>query len=48
MFTNFAESNKDLVVIKHLNSTAIQLLVDYIYSGEVVVTEKNVQVIDEV
>ncbi|XP_001948815.2 kelch-like protein 3 isoform X2 [Acyrthosiphon pisum] len=45
MFTNFAESNKDLVAIKHLNSTAIQLLVDYIYSGEVVVTEKNVQIL---
>ncbi|XP_022160502.1 kelch-like protein 3 isoform X2 [Myzus persicae] len=42
MFTNFAESNKDLVIIRQVDPTAIQLLIDFIYSGEIVVTEKNV------
>jgi len=48
MFTNFAESNKDLVVLRQIDSTAIQLLIDFVYSGEIEITEKNVQVIDEV
>jgi len=47
MFTNFAEKNKDLVVIEKLDSTALQLLVDFIYSGKILVTENNVQVIIE-
>jgi len=45
MFTNFAESNHDLVVMKQLDSTALQLLVDFIYSGKISVNEENVQVI---
>eukprot|EP00102_Acyrthosiphon_pisum_P018706 XP_016655916.1 PREDICTED: ring canal kelch homolog [Acyrthosiphon pisum] len=43
MFTNFEEKNKDLVVIGDLDSTALQLLVDFIYSGKIMVTGKNVQ-----
>lgn len=45
MFTRFAEKNKDVVVIRELDSTALKLLVDFIYSGKIVITEKNVQVI---
>jgi len=45
IFTNFKENNRDIVVIKNLDSTALQLMVDFIYSGQVTVTDKNVQVI---
>jgi len=45
MFTNFAERNHGLVVMKQLDSTALQLLVNFIYSGQIVVTEENAQVI---
>jgi len=45
MFTNFAERNSDIVVMRQIDSTALQLLVNFIYSGNIVVTEENVQVI---
>ncbi|XP_060872833.1 LOW QUALITY PROTEIN: kelch-like protein 3 [Metopolophium dirhodum] len=45
MFTNFAESNHDLVVMKQFDSTALQLLVDFIYSGKILITEDNVLVL---
>ncbi|XP_016657237.1 ring canal kelch homolog [Acyrthosiphon pisum] len=45
MFTNFSERNHDHVVIRQLDSTALQLLVNFIYSGEIVITEKNVQIL---
>jgi len=45
MFTHFAERTKDLVSIGELHSTTLQLLVDFIYSGKIMVTENNVQVI---
>ncbi|XP_060875997.1 ring canal kelch homolog [Metopolophium dirhodum] len=45
MFTNFEEKNQDLVVMRQLDSSALQLLVDFMYSGEILVTEKNVQVL---
>jgi len=44
MFTHFEEKNKELVIIRQFDSTILQLLVDYIYSGKIMVTEKNVQV----
>ena len=44
MFTNLSEKNKDLVVIGELDSTILQQLVDFIYSGKIIVTERNVQV----
>lgn len=44
MFCNFDESNEDLVKIRELDSTILQLLVDYIYTGEIMVTKENVQV----
>jgi len=45
MFTHFAEKNKELVVIRELDSVILQLLIDFIYSGKIMVTENNVQVI---
>ena len=45
MFTNFAERDHDLVLMKQFDSTALQQLVDFIYSGQIEITEKNVQVI---
>eukprot|EP00102_Acyrthosiphon_pisum_P024204 XP_016661414.1 PREDICTED: kelch-like protein 2 [Acyrthosiphon pisum] len=43
MFSNFDESNKDLVTIRELDSTILQVLIDYIYTGEIMVTKENVQ-----
>ncbi|XP_016656253.1 ring canal kelch homolog isoform X2 [Acyrthosiphon pisum] len=43
MFSNFDESNKDLVNIRELDSTILQQLIDYIYTGEIIVTKENVQ-----
>ncbi|XP_016660786.1 kelch-like protein 2 isoform X2 [Acyrthosiphon pisum] len=43
MFSSFEERNKDLVTIRELDSTILQLLVDYIYTGEIMVTKENVQ-----
>lgn len=45
MFTHFEEKDKDLVVIKQLDSITLQLIVDFIYSGKIMITENNVQVI---
>lgn len=45
MFTNFAEKDQDLVVIKQINYTALQLILDFIYSGEIIITENHAQVI---
>ncbi|XP_060870643.1 ring canal kelch homolog [Metopolophium dirhodum] len=45
MFSNFVENNKDFVTIRELDSTILQLLVDYIYTGEIMVTKENVQVL---
>ncbi|XP_029347732.1 kelch-like protein 2 isoform X2 [Acyrthosiphon pisum] len=43
IFTNRAERNHDLVAIRNVDYTALQLLVNYIYSGQIVVTKENVQ-----
>jgi kelch-like protein 2/3 len=45
MFFNFAEGNKDLVNIGGIDSTILQLLIDYIYTGEIMITQENVQVL---
>ncbi|XP_026808340.1 ring canal kelch homolog [Rhopalosiphum maidis] len=45
MFSSFAESNKDLVNIGKVDSTILQLLIDYIYTGEIMITQENVQVV---
>lgn len=44
MFTSIDESNTIIFDIRYLDSTALQLLVDYIYTGEIIVTKQNVQV----
>ncbi|XP_029346112.1 ring canal kelch homolog isoform X2 [Acyrthosiphon pisum] len=43
MFTNFSERNHDLVVMREIDSTALQLLVNFLYSGKIMITEENVQ-----
>lgn len=43
MFSSFGESNKDLVNIKKIDSTIFQLLIDYIYTGEIKITQDNAQ-----
>ncbi|XP_026808341.1 LOW QUALITY PROTEIN: ring canal kelch homolog [Rhopalosiphum maidis] len=45
MFSSFAESNKDLVNIGEVDSTILQLLIDYIYTGEIMITQQNVQIV---
>ncbi|XP_060859404.1 kelch-like protein 2 [Metopolophium dirhodum] len=43
MFTNFAKRNHDLVVIRKIDYNSLLLLVNFIYTGQIVVTEENVQ-----
>ncbi|XP_016659594.1 kelch-like protein 2 isoform X5 [Acyrthosiphon pisum] len=45
MFTNFSEKNQDLVTIRQLDYSALQLLIDFIYSGKISITETNVQIL---
>ncbi|XP_016662577.1 kelch-like protein 2 isoform X2 [Acyrthosiphon pisum] len=45
MFSNFNESKKDVVSIKELDSTVLQLLVDYIYTGQIMINKENVEVL---
>lgn len=44
MFTSFEESKQDRITLQGVDSYALQLLVDYVYTSEVHVTEENVQV----
>lgn len=44
MFTSFKESTKQLVIIKELDSTALKLIINFIYTGQISFTEENVQV----
>ncbi|CAH1710740.1 unnamed protein product [Aphis gossypii] len=45
IFTGSNERNKDHINIKKLDSTALQLLINYIYTGEIIITEGNVKVL---
>ncbi|XP_022167786.1 kelch-like protein 2 isoform X2 [Myzus persicae] len=45
MFTSFEETIKDNVNMRELDYKVLQLLVDYMYTGEITVTEENVQVV---
>lgn len=45
MFTGFEESRQDRITIQGVDFHALQLLVEYVYSSVVVVTEENVQVL---
>ncbi|CAG2064435.1 unnamed protein product, partial [Timema podura] len=42
MFTSFEESKLERITLQGVDSQALQLLVDYVYSSEVHVTEDNV------
>ncbi|XP_060872936.1 ring canal kelch homolog [Metopolophium dirhodum] len=42
MFTSFSEGAKYVVNIRELDSNILQLLIDYIYTGKIMVTEQNV------
>lgn len=44
MFANFEEKKLDRVVIKDIDFLAIELLIEYMYTSEILVTENNVQV----
>lgn len=44
MFTNFKEKTEDCVIMKELDSTALELIIDYIYTGQIIITKENVQV----
>lgn len=43
-FTNLNENNKYSVNTKQLDSTALQIMVDYIYTGEIKIAKQNVQI----
>jgi len=43
MFTSFEESKLERVTLQGVDSEALKLLVDYVYSAEIHVTEDNVQ-----
>ncbi|XKL66828.1 hypothetical protein PGB90_010248 [Kerria lacca] len=43
MFANFEEKKLDRVVIKDIDFLAIELLIEYMYTSEILVTENNVQ-----
>lgn len=45
MFTQFEGKIKDHITIKELSSTALKLVVDFIYSCKIMLTEENVQVL---
>lgn len=44
MFTSFEESKQGRITLQGVDPYALQLLVDYVYTSEVQVTEENVQV----
>jgi kelch-like protein 2/3 len=43
MFTGFDEKNKARVTLKDVDSGALEILINYVYTSEVEVTEENVQ-----
>lgn len=44
MFTGFEESRQDRITLQGVDFNALQLLIDYVYTSLVDVTEENVQV----
>ncbi len=45
MFTGFEESRRDRVTLSQIDPDALATLVDYVYTGQVDVTEENVQML---
>lgn len=44
MFTKFEERKQDRIEIREIDPYALELLVEYVYTAEIFVTEDNVQV----
>lgn len=44
MFTKFEDKYNNHYIIRKMNSTALKLLINYIYTSQITVTEDNVQV----
>lgn len=44
MFTSFEESARDRVTLQGVDYHALELLIDYVYTSQIQVTEQNVQV----
>lgn len=44
MFSHFDESTKERVPLQCVDAQALQLLIDYVYTCQINVTEQNVQV----
>lgn len=44
MFTSFEESKQDRITLQGVDHQALTLLIEYVYTSEVQVTEENVQV----
>jgi kelch-like protein 2/3 len=44
MFTKFEERKQDRIEIKEMDSFALESLIEYVYTAEILVTEENVQV----
>ncbi|KAF0744894.1 ring canal kelch isoform X2 [Aphis craccivora] len=45
IITGFNESHIDHINVSELDSTVLQLLINYIYTGEIIITEGNVKVL---
>lgn len=45
MFTKFDEMNENRIEIKEVDPLALQTLIEYVYTAEILVTEETVQVI---
>lgn len=45
MFTSFEESKQDRITLQGIDYYALSLLIEYVYTSEVQVTEENVQVL---
>lgn len=45
MFTNFEESKQDRITLQGVDHQALLLLIEYIYTSEIQVTEENVQIL---
>lgn len=44
MFNRYNEKDKDHVILKELDSSALKLIIDFVYSGFIDVTKINLEV----
>ncbi|KAF2368914.1 BTB/Kelch-associated [Trinorchestia longiramus] len=45
MFTSFEESRQERIVLREIDGAALELIIDYVYTADISVTEENVQVL---